>query len=45
MDHLLKCRLDAFHICCCYYYYYYFVFSKAAVQHMEVPRLGVESEL
>ena len=43
MDHLLKCRLDAFHICC--YYYYYFVFFRAAVQHMEVPRLGVESEL
>ena len=28
-----------------YYYYYYFVFLGQHLQHMEVPRLGFESEL
>ena len=28
-----------------YYYYYFLVFLGPLPQHMEVPRLGVESEL
>ena len=41
---LQHCSAGAVAVRVYYYYYYYFVFLGLHPRHMEVPRLGVESE-